>query len=186
MTRAIERNQSDWNPKDQAHYIALYNTILLNTCSYLDEYNKHFLINSEPKFHERIKSVKKIAKPALKEINKWTGLRDYRNQMIAHNFRIEEREFSFNIIGEYDAPRTYADLALLRKHLMMIQGIIEAEFRIELPNINAFINSFQVKKPVKQHSNVENELRSVLTEINNLCDVCGKDYILDMNLYLNL
>lgn len=181
-----ERKQNDWNLKDQTHYVALYNTILLNSCSYLDEYNKHFLANSETKFHERIKSIKRIAKPALKEIYKWTGLRNYRNQMIAHNFRVDEREFSFNLIGEYDAPRTYADLALLRKHLMMIQGIIEAEFRSELPNLNAFINSFPVRKPVKQHPNVENELRSVLSEINHLCDIRGKDYNLDMNLFLNL
>ena len=35
-----ERKQDEWNLKDQAHYVTMYNAILMNSCSYLDEYNK--------------------------------------------------------------------------------------------------------------------------------------------------
>jgi len=58
------KRQNDWTAKDTSHYQTLYNTILMDTCSYIDEYNKNFLHNTEQTFHDRIKTVKKIAKPA--------------------------------------------------------------------------------------------------------------------------
>jgi len=42
-----KKGQHDWTPKETSHYQTLYNTILMNTCSYLDEYNKNFLHNAE-------------------------------------------------------------------------------------------------------------------------------------------
>ena len=37
-----ERRQEELNLKDQAHYVTMYNAILMTSCSYLEEYNKHF------------------------------------------------------------------------------------------------------------------------------------------------
>jgi len=181
-----KKGQHDWTPKETSHYQTLYNTILMNACSYLDEYNKNLLHNAEPQFHERIKSLKKIAKPALKKLNEWTDLRSYRNQMVAHNFRIDGNDFSFIKLGQYKAPRTYLDLVMLRKHLMMIHGIISAEFSKELQSINQFLNSFPVKEQQIDYSNVENDLRSVLNEINDLCIKCAKPYQLTVELFMVL
>jgi len=181
-----KKGQHDWTPKETSHYQTLYNTILMNTCSYLDEYNKNFLHNAELQFHERIKTLKKIAKPAVKKLNEWTDLRSYRNQMVAHNFRIDRNDFSFIKLGQYKAPRTYLDLVMLRKHLMMIHGIISAEFSKELQSINQFLNSFPVKEQQIDYSNVENDLRSVLNEINDLCIKCAKPYQLTVELFMVL
>ena len=181
-----KKGQHDWTPKETSHYQTLYNTILMNTCSYLDEYNKNFLHNAELQFHERIKTLKKIAKSAVKKLNEWTDLRSYRNQMVAHNFRIDRNDFSFIKLGQYKAPRTYLDLVMLRKHLMMIHGIISAEFSKELQSINQFLNSFPVKEQQIDYSNVENDLRSVLNEFNDLCIKCAKPYQLTVELFMVL
>lgn len=181
-----ERKQDEWNLKDQAHYVTMYNAILMNSCSYLDEYNKHFLSKSEPEFKDRILAVKKIAKPAFKKVNEWADLREYRNQMIAHNFRINDDAFSFNMLGQYNAPRTYRDLVLLRKHLMMIQGIIEGEFTHEMTNINAYIQSFPVQEQQVNYDNIEADIKTVVDEINLNCNNSGKGYILDLNVFNNL
>lgn len=181
-----ERKANEWNAKDLTHYITLYNTVLLNVCSYIDEYNRHFLIEAELQFKERILSLKKIAKPAFKRVNKWTGLKDYRNEMIAHNFRVNGAVFSFNKHGQYNAPRTYADLAILRKYLMMVQTIIEAEFQPELQFVNPHIKEFEVKKGNTNYDTIDEDLTSVVKEINSLCESCNKPYVLDVNAFLML
>ena len=181
-----ERKQDEWNLKDQAHYVTMYNAILMNSCSFLDEYNKHFLFKSEPEFKDRILAIKKIAKPAFKKINEWTDLREYRNQMIAHNFRINDDAFSFNMLGQYNAPRTYRDIVLLRRHLMMIQGIIEAEFTSEMTNVNAYIQSFPVQEQQVNYDNIETDIKTVVDEINLNCNNSGKDYMLDLKVFNNL
>lgn len=64
-----ERRQEEWNLKDQAHYVTMYNAILMNSCSYLEEYNKHFRSKWELEFKGRILAIKKIAMPAFKKVN---------------------------------------------------------------------------------------------------------------------
>ena len=180
------KNQDQWNLKEQTHYITLYNAILLNTCSYLDEYNNNFLANAENKFKDRILEVRKIAKPAFKKVNQWSDLREYRNHMIAHNFRINNNSFSFNMLGQYNVPRTYRDIVLLRKYLMMIQGIIDGEFNIEMLPINTFINSFPVKEQQVNYDTVEEDLKAVVDKINSNCHSHRKNYKLILDVFNKL
>lgn len=180
------KGQNDWNAKETSHYQTMYNTILMDTCSYLDEYNKNFLHNAENEFHDRIKTIKKIARPAFKKLSEWTDLRSYRNQMVAHNFRIDGNDFSFKKLGQYKAPRTYLDIVMLRKHLMMIHGIISAEFHNELKSINEFLNTFPVQEQQIDYSNVETDLLAVLDEINTLCENNSKPYKLSIELFMRL
>lgn len=180
------RKQHEWNSKEYTHYVTLYNAILMHTCSYLEEYNNQFTSKTELEFKDRIRMVKKIAKPAYKKIMNWSDLRQYRNQIIAHNLRINNDIFSFNKLGQYNAPRTYVDLVVLRKHLMMIQGIIDAEFSIEIPKVNDFIESFPIKKQQINYDNIEADIKSVVDEINLNCNNSRKNYNLDLAIFHNL
>jgi hypothetical protein len=181
-----QRKQNEWGLKDKAHYVVLYNTILMNVCSYLDEYNKNFSTECEPEYKSRILEAKKIAKPAYKEISKWKDLKDYRNNMIAHNFRIDGKDFSFNMLGQYNAPRTYRDIVLLRKHLIMINSIIQAEFEFEMTKINSYIDSFEVIEQKINYDNIENDLVNLLNQINLLCAAHNKNYRLKTDQFMNL
>lgn len=106
--------------------------------------------------------------------------------MIAHNFRINDDAFSFSMPGQYNAPETYRDLVLLRKHLMMIQGIIEAEFTVDMTNINAYIQSFPVEEQQINYDNIEADIKTVVDEINLNCNNSGKNYMLDLKVFNNL
>lgn len=181
-----EKKQNEWTFKDQAHYVSLYNTIIMNVCSFLDEYNKHFLFRAEPEFHDRISQVKKIAKPAFKKINDWKDIRDYRNHMIAHNFRIDGDKFSLNTLGQYNAPRTYRDLAVLRKHLNMVYTVIEAEFKNEINHIPSFVNEFEVKEQKINYDTIEIDLANLVNEINQLCETHNKAYRLTIEYFMSL
>ncbi|MDP4282953.1 MAG: hypothetical protein Q8891_00900 [Bacteroidota bacterium] len=180
------RKQNEWNLKDKAHYVALYNTIILNTCSFLDEYNKKFLLNSEPEFHERILQIKKIARPAFKKLDEWKELRQYRNHMIAHNFRVDGDEFSFYMLGQYNAPRTYNDLVMLRKYLAMINTVIMEEFKDMMPHINNFVDSFEVKEQQISYDNIEEDIKSLVDNINGLCLENAKPYRLPLDYFMVL
>lgn len=63
--------------------------ILIITQSLIDELNK-FLFNYAPddiSLQNRINGFKKIIDPALNEINKWKDIKEFRNNILAHNGR---------------------------------------------------------------------------------------------------
>lgn len=141
---------------------------------------------SEPQYQLRIAEIKKIAKPAYKEISKWKDLKAYRNNMIAHNLRIDGKDFSFKILGKYNSPRTYRDIVLLRKHLTIINSLIQAEFEHEIIKIDDLINSFEIKEQQINYDNIEQDLIILLDRINLLCANHNKNYRLKTNLFINL
>jgi hypothetical protein len=65
------------------------NQILLIACSALDEFNKCFTAQACPEFADRINQLRRQIRPVTRRIDQWKDLRKYRNQMIAHNLRIE-------------------------------------------------------------------------------------------------
>jgi len=175
------KGDGDWTPKERVHYVTIYNTVLLNICSFVEEYDNHFLAFAESEFKQRVLSVKKIAKPAYKKVKEWKGLQQYRNNMIAHTLRIDKDEFSFSKLGDYDSPRTYLELVIIRKYFMMVYTIILMEFDEELSTINNFARNFNQKNPPRKHEDAEVELKRVVEEINSLLEDynSGKYLLLD-------
>jgi hypothetical protein len=64
---------------DQAVVNSLMDMIIINSVSFIDEYNKHFGITTEIEYKERIIQIKKLCKPIFKQISKWKDLRTIRN-----------------------------------------------------------------------------------------------------------
>lgn len=164
------KGDGDWTPKERVHYVTIYNTVLLNICSFLEEYDNHFLAFAENEFKERILRVKKIAKPAYNKVKEWRELKQYRNNIIAHTLRIDKKDFSLSKLGDYDSPRTYLDLVIIRKYFMMIYTIILMEFEEELSSINNFVRNFNQKNPPRKHENAAAELNNVVKKINVLLE----------------
>jgi len=161
--------------------ISLYHQILLNTCTFLEEYDHNFLTLAEPKYKERIKIVMNIAKPVLKKIREWTGLRELRNEMLAHTWRKKKtKELSLVDIFKYDTPRTYWEIQILEKYLTMIVGLIEIEFREELAQMASYVLSLK-QTPIapKEHLNIFEEMDGLIKEINALCVHNNRPYRLD-------
>lgn len=109
-----------------------YSIILFN--SFLDEYNNHFIPSKcEPEFSTRIKHLRNNNKIILKRINEWNDIKKFRNEIAAHNFRIDSREkksFFSDEIEElkYKIPNTISEKLLFVELTKKICQNITSEF----------------------------------------------------------
>src|SRR5690349_8048742 len=72
--------------KQGIHYTTLFFTVLMETVSFIIEYEEHFH-NVEPEYVLRVKKVKKLTKPIISKIKEWTDLKNVRNELHAHGWR---------------------------------------------------------------------------------------------------
>lgn len=138
----IEKAGFELEEKKVFHYLSLFSHIILETCSFLEEYEKNLFSVSEDQYKNRIRQLRKNAQPVIDKINEWKGLRDYRNQMIAHPWRIRQtKEFAYKDLFSYDIPTGYLELQLLRQYLRAVVLLIEVEFAAELEEMPRYITS---------------------------------------------
>ncbi|QDO93587.1 hypothetical protein FNB79_06205 [Formosa sediminum] len=94
----------------------LANYSILLFCSFLEEYNDFFNISYLKNSNcETISIVRQKNKAGIKRINKWKDLYNFRNQLIAHNYRIKKKSFFSNetAMHEYKIPNTLSEKNLL-------------------------------------------------------------------------
>lgn len=113
---------------------SLFYMTIIDSVSFLDEYDQYFGVKTEEKFKERIIIVKSINKPLISKIREWKNLKDMRNELLAHNLRIGKNgEFIFGKnTPNYNAPRTIYDLFLLSNLVQFSTETINSEFDSEL------------------------------------------------------
>lgn len=112
---------------------ALIYQILLKTCAFIDEWDQHLGLKTEPEFADEIIKVKKVVKPARRILERWKGLRKFRNHAIAHNHRDEKgNHIYFEDSRFYHTPETIGDLAFLlfalEKMVKILAGVFPQQF----------------------------------------------------------
>lgn len=113
---------------------SLFYMTIIDSISYIDEYEGIFGVKTESEFNERIIIVKSINKPFITKIKEWKELRDIRNQVFAHNLRIGKNGiyiFSRDRI-DYNAPTSINDLFLLSNLIQLSYQTINSEFYNEV------------------------------------------------------
>lgn len=100
---------------------ALNNKMLMDICSFLDEWKR---FNTYAKESVRIRETMKITAPAIKRLKSWTGIAGMRNTMLAHGYRdandndkptcLKKRYF------EAEVPTTYAEVMLLSEYCVYV------------------------------------------------------------------
>jgi hypothetical protein len=162
------------------HYMALFKHSILEACNLLEEYENNFLQLSEEEFKERVLFVRQAAKPIMKKIYAWKDLKNIRNELIAHPWRSKkDKELSYSKIFTYNSPRTFMQLQFLKTYFTMLIGLIEAEFEKELKLIPQYMQSIQPEPtPRADHSLVLDEMERVVNEVNAICALSHKNYIL--------
>lgn len=101
--------------------LANYSIILF--CSFLEEYHNFFSLGHLKEVNKnKIIALKNKNKSGIKRINKWNGLVDFRNQLIAHNFRIKNESFfsQEKRIFEYKIPNTLSEKNLFSGIIYLI------------------------------------------------------------------
>lgn len=144
--------------------------IIIRTISFLDEF-ENFVKSSNQDLGKTIIDIKKTVKPALKQIKSWKEIREFRNNVLAHNFRFDKEAISIFSRGleSYDIPKTGADLAVLVSCVTMVKKTFESAFKQKLETIQKMIEQHSYPKKEPQFNNsvdVENRINKLTNEIN--------------------
>jgi len=175
---------SDTDPKHLTLLNSLFYMAVIDSYSYLAEYEQVFGIKTENEFNKRVIDVKTINKPLTNKIKEWKDLGNFRNQLLAHNLRQGKNgEFIFGLEKlDYNAPRTISDLFLLSNLIQFITQTFHLEFSPELSTAtsdNIKDNLTTIKQMTKEEvSKITTELLTkATTEMRRL----NKNYNFSFN-----
>ena len=154
---------------------SIQSNVMLDTISLVDELNK-FLFNYENSIDISVKikieSFKHIIEPILIEIGKWTTFRQFRNNVLAHNFRIDSKNYKSvffnNALRNYVIPNSTTDLLTLFQYIDQITKIAEELFRYEYEEgLNIYKNLQKEDIPMQQSAEYETiKINGIINEVN--------------------
>lgn len=138
---ALELNAklTEWNPViskddpritlDKVAIHACTSNIFILAVSFLDEWREHFTPNNLPTYKDRILKVRRITKPAFKRIAKWKDLKNGRNILFAHNFRVKGQDiFTSGKKHNLKFPIANTEVSLLHDLIWLISQELLDEF----------------------------------------------------------
>lgn len=117
----------------------LTNYFLVIVCSFIDEWDRELNENKIPGFADEIRTLKKILKPAIKQMKLWTGLKDFRNVALAHNLRTKGGKsiYDEDSVLNLKIPRSPSDLLLLN----LMVGLITTELNNHFEDIEISVDN---------------------------------------------
>ncbi|HHG5145785.1 TPA: hypothetical protein ACPWKF_003740 [Pseudomonas aeruginosa] len=132
LTRKYSRRCKDLDQFNEDLKQSLFLKQVIDVCAFIDEFKA---FRSLAKENERVKSVCRATKPALERIEELKGLRDYRNALAAHNFRVDSNKEEVILLSNYtkspDHPNSIAELFFLSSLCITIIEAVRTEFNIE-------------------------------------------------------
>ena len=155
--------------------------VMLDTISLLDEMN-NFLFkcenNIDEVIKEKIESFIYIIEPILTAIGKWENLRKFRNNVLAHNFRIDSDNFKSvflnNELPNYVIPGSTKDLVTLFHYINQMTKIAAELFNSEYEEALNVMKNFE-RPDIKIMESTENETDKVnetIKEVNERIKKC--------------
>jgi hypothetical protein len=146
---------------------------MVMTISLMDEFNKFlFAFRSDNgEIQKRINQFKHITQPMISEINSWSDLRNFRNNVLAHNFRIDKEGYKsvllHNRIGSYNIPKFRIDFIILLKYIAAITKICEEIFIDEYNDALYVIEKFsKAEKRINDIDGKANNANNIIAEVN--------------------
>jgi len=117
-------------------FLGMKSMILILTKSFLDEW-KGLVSVIEPNDKEIIIECRRKAKPFIDRINEWKDINEFRNSVLAHNFRKgkefnHENVFIGNHINSLVVPEDITELVLLSYLIIDATSIVTKPFSEQL------------------------------------------------------
>jgi len=149
------------------------NQIIITSCSYMDEWEELGKLIIEDS-SQRILTLRKIVKPAISRINEWTDMRQFRNNIIAHNHRIKKENNSlaiFNISRKLNCPYSFYDYKLLIGCVFITKNVLlrlfQKEYNLSLSSIKN-IEDILPFNEIKDEETYRNEFDKVTQNVERL------------------
>ena len=148
---------------------------LIDSVSFLDEYQNILGVKTEKNYKERIIITKAINKPLISRITEWKDLRDLRNNLLAHNLRKGKNGiFIFSIEGlDFNAPRTLNDIFLLSNLIQFATETINSEFEKEIETFES-----NTAKDLKKNNRIlsKDDVSKITADLLNKANMIKKKY----------
>jgi len=151
-----------------------FSQILLYTSSLSDEYSNHFITKKAKTLEEKgkVEQTRELLKPVFKKINEWNDIKDFRNNILAHNLRIQksgnESVFISKGISGYNIPEKVRDFGFLIQCVDLISQVVYQIFKVEYEKVVEEIDlkNNETKDRISSTSrNYENEYAQLRDEI---------------------
>lgn len=146
--------------------------ILIITRSIIDELNKYlFNYNTDDlNLKKSIKAVKKIITPALNEINEWCGIKDFRNNVLAHNGRdyYGESVLLSSKFEKYNVPENHLDFLILSQLIKIITEKVAEIFSEELKEATKILDSLTIERKGRYYKieDAVGKVNNIITKMN--------------------
>lgn len=150
---------------------ALRFSIILKSCSFIDEWDRFLGIRNENEVISRVKLIKGVVSKVRRELNHWKDLRNFRNEIIAHNFRDRNNIVTIDMMGDYNCPQTIPELYYLTSLIERMIRVVTANYS---DTTNEIIEKFGDTTTKQKRSNfdtnfkeIESKLQKIDKEISN-------------------
>lgn len=123
------------------------NTLTFEHCcilisSYFDEYDGYFSKNLSEEGRNKIAPYYKRIK---RELKLYPDIRKFRNQVIAHNLRVEQKSVPVNTkLNSYKVPQNIIELSIVITCVEYLTVIVNRNFPIAFSNVSNYIAKHQV------------------------------------------
>ncbi len=169
--------------EDLRHMIQIntFNQILIHTTSLLDEYSDHFITIKATTIDEKgkVEQTRELLKPVFKKINEWKGLKEFRNNVLAHNLRDSKANnqsvFIARGISGYDIPERVRDFGFLIQCIDLIRQVLSKvfteEYKITVEKIANLNEKTKDEIPLtnrnyeKEYLDLQNEILKIKRDI---------------------
>jgi hypothetical protein len=169
---------------DEYHHVLTHLSII-NTCSFLEEYQQHFGVKTEEEYKEKILVLKKMCGPFVKGIKKWTGFNSNRN-LLAHTLRDKNGVFAYldpDHEKKYITPNGGLDWMYVRDCIVGIKNVLNGEFKKELAQAVKELEKLDYRaknKPVIMGKEINDNFLKVAEESAKISYANGKWYNLNV------
>jgi hypothetical protein len=128
---------------EKAIYVSSYSLVTIQTISFLDEFSE-FRVPPTSALYQDILFLRKGLKPAIKALQQWKEMRDFRSNVLAHNLRNQKDNQNSVFqrgLDSYDAPKNGHDLGVLISCVSIIRQVLEQKFGDRQQQLRNFIQA---------------------------------------------
>jgi len=146
---AIDRSKKEFSRNE----LTMTNVILMESVSFLDEYEQNFLFRCEDELKHKVILARKLCQPILNRIKRWSDMKDFRNQVIAHPWRDKNKNFVVPDHNIYKVPSNWFEHVILVNLMLYMYQTINSVFPEEMERM--FLYMEKLIPPNKKKFNYE-------------------------------
>lgn len=152
------------------------NTMTFELCcilisSYFDEYHQYFSKNLSQEEKNKIAPYYKRIK---RELKFYPDIKKFRNQVIAHNLRVDKRSVPINTkLNSYKVPQNIIELAIVTTCVEYLTIIVNRNFPSAYGKVSNYIAKYQadsisMKEPPKEPQQAEMLILALISDLEDL------------------